>query len=82
MNGSVEEAINPNELLHVIATASSQNPSEIQASEERFRQMVNVHGFYAALFDIAAQKDIPTPVRQQAIIQFKNLGLSHWKYRK
>lgn len=44
--------------------------------------MLDMFGTYDALHEIAAQRTVPLPVRQQAIIQFKNAAVSHWKSRK
>ncbi|KAJ3573347.1 hypothetical protein NP233_g2485 [Leucocoprinus birnbaumii] len=44
--------------------------------------MVEMLGTLDALQEIAVRRELPTPVRQQAIIQFKNAALGHWRSRK
>lgn len=70
------------ELLEILYAASSQIPSQVQASTERLKSLLDSVGTYDALHEIAAEKSLPLPVRQQSIIQFKNSALSHWRSRK
>ncbi|KAJ3517980.1 hypothetical protein NLJ89_g157 [Agrocybe chaxingu] len=44
--------------------------------------MLDMFGAYDALQDIASQRSLPSAVRQQAIIQFKNAVVGHWRSRK
>ncbi|KAG5716692.1 Importin-11 [Termitomyces sp. T112] len=76
------EHVSPTELYEVLNAASSQDPSQLKASHERLRQMLDMFGTYDALHDIAGQRMAPLAIRQQAIIQFKNAALAHWKSRK
>ncbi|KAG5650758.1 hypothetical protein H0H81_011149 [Sphagnurus paluster] len=76
------EHVSPTDLYDVMTAASSQDPSQLQASSKRLKQMLDMFGTYDALHEIAAQRTVPLPVRQQAIIQFKNAAVSHWKSRK
>ena len=80
--GVVTPVVSPAELYEVIAAACSQNYSQIQASSQRLKQMLEMFGTYDALQDIAVRPNTPLPIRQQAIIQFKNAVLSHWRSRK
>ncbi|KAJ7590824.1 armadillo-type protein [Mycena floridula] len=80
MNSAVQHA-SPDEVFEVIKGASSQDPAQIQASTARLKDLVAMPGAYDALQAIAAQRTLPLPIRQQAIIQFKN-QLSHWRSRK
>ncbi|KAL4076110.1 ARM repeat-containing protein [Scleroderma citrinum] len=70
------------ELLEIVYAASSQIPSQVQASTDRLKALLDNVGTYDALHEIAAEKSLPLPVRQQSIIQFKNSALSHWRSRK
>lgn len=76
------EHISPTELYDVMTAASSQDPSRVQASSTRLKQMLDMYGTYDALHEIAGQRTVPLVVRQQAIIQFKNAALNHWRSRK
>jgi hypothetical protein len=65
-----------------MSAASSQDPNQVQASSKRLKEMLEMFGTYDALHEIAAQRMVPLPIRQQAIIQFKNAALNHWRSRK
>ncbi|KAG6854858.1 hypothetical protein C0991_012048 [Blastosporella zonata] len=76
------EHVSPAELYDVLNAASSQDLSQIQASSKRLKEMLEMFGTYDAFYEIIAQRSLPLAVRQQAIIQFKNAALAHWKSRK
>ncbi|KAG6821587.1 hypothetical protein H0H93_000096 [Arthromyces matolae] len=76
------EHVSPAELYQVLQAASSQDPSQLRSSSKRLKEMLDMFGTYDALHEIAGQRSLPLPIRQQAIIQFKNAALSHWKSRK
>lgn len=80
--GVVVETVNAQELYQVLVDASSQDPVRVQVSSKRLKQMLDMFGTYDALQEISVQKTVPTSVRQQAIIQFKNGALGHWRSRK
>ncbi|KAF8663451.1 hypothetical protein AX16_001021 [Volvariella volvacea WC 439] len=80
--GVTVETVNLSELYDVLAAASSQDPSKLEASSKRIKQMFDMFGTYNALHEIAAQRNVPLAIRQQAIIQFKNAALGHWRSRK
>lgn len=80
--GVYVERVSPTELYNVMVAASSQDPSQIQASSARLKQMLDMIGTFDALHEIAAQKTVPLAIRQQSIIQFKNAALNHWRSRK
>jgi hypothetical protein len=80
--GVTVETVSPQELLQVITNASSQNPLLVQQSSKRLKEMFEMFGTFDALHEIAAQTQMPLHIRQQAIIQFKNAALAHWKSRK
>ncbi|KAI0352893.1 ARM repeat-containing protein [Trametes cingulata] len=74
--------VSPEELFSVVCGAASQNPAEVQASTTRLKELLDVPGAYDLLQEIAATKTVALPVRQQAIIQFKNAATGHWRSRK
>lgn len=74
--------VNPEELYQVICAAASQDPAQIKVSSERLKEMFEMVGVFDTLSQIAAQSNLPLPVRQQAIIQLKNSSLGHWKSRR
>jgi Importin-beta N-terminal domain len=80
--GVVAPVVSPAELYEVIVVACSQNYSQIQASGQRLKQMLNMFGTFDALQDIAARPNTPLPIRLQAIIQFKNTVVNHWRSRR
>jgi hypothetical protein len=80
--GVVTPVVSPAELYEVIVAACSQNYSQIQASGHRLKQMFEMFGTFDALQDIAARPNTPLPIRLQAIIQFKNTVVNHWRSRK
>ncbi|OAX44518.1 ARM repeat-containing protein [Rhizopogon vinicolor AM-OR11-026] len=80
--GPVTEVVDPQELYRVITQASSQNPADVQASSKRVKELLDYFGTFDGLYEIAATRSVPLPVRQQSIIQFKNSALNHWRSRK
>lgn len=76
------QSVSPAELYEAIVGASSQNVSQVQASSQRLKQMLEMFGAYDALQDIAARPSVPLVIRKQAIIQFKNVVVHHWRSRK
>jgi len=76
------ETVSPEELYEVIVGASSQDIARMQASSQRLKQILEMFGAYDALQDIASRKQIPIEIRQQAMIQFKNAVVHHWRSRK
>ncbi|KAK2466318.1 hypothetical protein APHAL10511_001960 [Amanita phalloides] len=80
--GVTIETVSPQELFQVIADATSENPLLVQQSSKRLKEMVDMFGTFDALHEIASQKHLSLYIRQQAIIQFKNAALGHWKARK
>ena len=76
------QQVSPEELYNVICGAASQNPSEVQVSTTRLKELLEIPGAYGFLHEIACQRTLPLQVRQQAIIQFKNAATGHWRSRK
>ncbi|KAK7470477.1 hypothetical protein VKT23_001903 [Stygiomarasmius scandens] len=80
--GVITPTVSPEELFQVLTDATSQDPLRIQTSSNRFKEMLQQSGVFDALHQIAAEKSLPLPVRQQASIQFKNEALKNWRSRK
>ncbi|RDX55688.1 ARM repeat-containing protein [Lentinus brumalis] len=76
------QSISPEELYNIVCGAASQDPALVQASTTRLKAALEIPGEYDVLHEIAATKSVPLPVRQQAIIQFKNAATGHWRSRK
>ncbi|KAJ7368449.1 armadillo-type protein [Mycena albidolilacea] len=81
-SGGVVPTASAEEVYQVITGAASQDPTLFQASSKRLKEMLDMFGVYDALHEIAAQKTVPLQIRQQSIIQFKNVALTHWRSRK
>jgi hypothetical protein len=80
--GVVVQTANRQDVYQVVVDASSQDPSLVQSASTRLKQMLDMLGTFDALQEIAVDRTLPTPVRQQAIIQFKNGALAHWRSKK
>lgn len=74
--------VSPEELFAVISDATSQDPSRVEPSAKRLKDLFQQAGVYDALHVIAATKTLPLPIRIQASLQFKNEALKNWKSRK
>ena len=72
----------PEELYNVVAGSASQDPVQMQAAAERLKILLQASGALDTLHEIAATKTVAVAVRQQAIIQFKNTALLHWRARR
>lgn len=81
-SGVPVENVSPAELYDVLVDACSQDTVRLQRSSKRLKLMFDMFGTYDALQDIATQRTLPLAIRQQAMIQFKNSALGHWKSRK
>jgi hypothetical protein len=85
MNGStpLTPRVDDQELYSALCGAASQDVLLMKPSEKALKTMIeDCFGTFDALQRVAAQKDVPLPVRQLALIQFKNHALSHWRSRK
>ena len=80
--GVQPQIVSPEELYQVIVGATSQDIKQIQASNQRLKEMLDMFGAYDALQEIATQITLPLSIRQQAIIQFKNVVIHHWRSKK
>ncbi|TFY59275.1 hypothetical protein EVJ58_g5888 [Rhodofomes roseus] len=66
------ETFSPEELYNVVCGAASQDPTQLQASATRLKEILQLPGAFETLYEIASQRTVPLAVRQQSIIQFKN----------
>lgn len=80
--GVVVETVSPTELLQVLNGACSLDQAQIIASGDRLKQMLDMFGIFDSLQDVATRRELPLPIRQQAIIQFTRAAPNHWKSRK
>ncbi|KIY74164.1 ARM repeat-containing protein [Cylindrobasidium torrendii FP15055 ss-10] len=76
------QAIDAQELYQTLVAATSQDPQAIRQSGDRLKELLGHFGAFDALQSIAAERSVPLPVRQQAIIQFKNTALNSWRNRR
>jgi len=76
------ETVNPQELFQAIVDASSQDPSRVHSSSVRLEQMSRMLGTIDALQEIAVERSLSLPIRQQAVIQFKNSVSTSWRSRR
>lgn len=80
--GVTVQSVSPQELYEALLGATSQDPQILHQSDQRLKAMLGLFGAFDALHTIAAERSVPLPIRQQAIIQFKNEALKSWKSRK
>ncbi|KAJ6486383.1 armadillo-type protein [Mycena vitilis] len=81
-SGVAVQTVSADEVYQVMTGAASQDPALFQASGHRLKEMLDMFGTYDALHEIAAQKAVALQIRLQAIIQFKNAAVTHWRSRK
>ncbi|KAJ2882355.1 hypothetical protein FB639_002410, partial [Coemansia asiatica] len=66
-------------VLSVLEQASSQDPAQVALAEESLRTWETRSMFHAAVFDIFADRSLPTNIRWVAIINLKNGIDKYWK---
>ena len=69
------------EVFTIVSGATSQDPAVLKESTDKLKQILERPGTLDFLQEIAAQKTVPTVVRQQSIIQVKN-NIKHWKAKR
>ena len=69
------------EVFTIVSGATSQDPAVVKKSTEKLRRILERPGTLDFLQEIAAQKTVPTVVRQQSIIQVKN-NMKHWRAKR
>lgn len=80
--GKIQSPVAPEEVYNVVAGATSQDPALVSASAARLKELLDMPGTFDCLSAIAAQRSVSTDIRRQAIIQFKNNALNHWRVRR
>ncbi|KAJ2310774.1 hypothetical protein IWW54_003009 [Coemansia sp. RSA 2705] len=66
-------------VVHVLEAASSQDPAQVARAEESLKTLATKPNFHAMLFDIFADRSIPTQVRWMSAITLKNGIDKYWK---
>ncbi|GAB7347398.1 hypothetical protein MBLNU459_g4324t1 [Dothideomycetes sp. NU459] len=66
-------------LLHVLRSAASTDPQQIQTGTKQLQQWEKAAGYYKHLQSVFITKDLPFEVRSLAIIQLKNGIDKYWR---
>lgn len=66
-------------LLHVLKSAASTNPQQIQTGTKQLQQWEKAPSYYTHLQSVFLTKNLPFEVRSLAIIQLKNGIDKYWR---
>ena len=66
-------------LLHVLESASSSNPNQIQSGTKQLQQWEKAAGYYKLLQSVFIAYSLPVEIRYLAIIQLKNGIDKYWR---
>lgn len=66
-------------LYHVLRSASSADPTQIQTGTKQLQQWEKAKGYYPLLQSVFLDKSLPLEVRYLAIIQLKNGIDKYWR---
>ncbi|KAJ2499126.1 hypothetical protein GGH96_003786 [Coemansia sp. RSA 1972] len=66
-------------VIRVLETAVSQDPAQVAQAEESVKILATKPNFHAMLFDIFADRSVPTQIRWMATITLKNGIDKYWK---
>lgn len=66
-------------LFHVLRSASSADPTQIQTGAKQLQEWEKAKGFYPLLQSVFLDKSLPLEVRYLAIIQLKNGIDKYWR---
>jgi hypothetical protein len=66
-------------LFHVLRSASSTNPTQIQTGAKQLQEWEKASGYYPLLQSVFVDKSLPYEVRYLAIIQLKNGIDKYWR---
>lgn len=66
-------------LYHVLRSASSSDPTQIQTGTKQLQTWEKTAGFYPLLQSVFLDKSLPVEVRYLAIIQLKNGIDKYWR---
>jgi hypothetical protein len=69
------------DVYQVLSDAASQDPARVQAGLQGVQTLQKQPGAFAEFQNVAATRTVDPNIRRQAIIQFKNGVLSHWRSR-
>lgn len=84
MNFSVEvpgeaNPLSENTLLHVLKSAASRNPQQVQTGTKQLQNWEKSAGYYKHLQSVFIDRSFPIEVRYLAIIQLKNGIDKYWR---
>lgn len=66
-------------LLHVLKSAASSNPQQVQTGTKQLQQWERSPGYYRHLQSAYIDRRLPVEVRYMAIIQLKNGIDKYWR---
>ena len=66
-------------LFHVLRSASSADPTQIQTGTKQLQQWEKAQGYYPLLQAVFLDKSLPYEVRYLAVIQLKNGIDKYWR---
>lgn len=66
-------------LFHVLRSASSTDPQQVQTGTKQLQEWEKARGFYPLLQTVFLDKSLPLEVRYLAIIQLKNGIDKYWR---
>ena len=66
-------------LYHVLRSASSSDPNQIQTGTKQLQEWEKTRGFYQLLQAVFLDRTLPLEVRYLAIIQLKNGIDKYWR---
>lgn len=66
-------------LLHVLRSASSSDPQQIQSGTKQLQQWEKSPGYYRQLQSVFMDRSLPIEVRYLAVIQLKNGIDKYWR---
>lgn len=66
-------------LLHVLKSAASPNPQQIQTGTKQLQEWERAPGYYRHLQSVFIDRSLPVEIRYLAIIQVKNGIDKYWR---
>lgn len=66
-------------LFHVLRSASSSDPTQVQTGTKQLQTWEKAQGFYPLLQSVFIDKSLPFEVRYLAVIQLKNGIDKYWR---
>ncbi|KZP00014.1 ARM repeat-containing protein [Calocera viscosa TUFC12733] len=68
-------------LYQVLSDACSQDPARMMPAAQQLPRLEKEPGAFHAIYQIGAEKSVPVPVREMAMIRLKNEMTTHWRSR-